>query len=51
MKTLQKTIDSIYDNKTMKAEDKVKRINVLEDKITIIARKANLRYIKSTKGK
>lgn len=47
MKGLQKEADAIYDHKTMKAEDKVKRINHLEDQITNVARSANLKYHKS----
>lgn len=47
MKGLQKQVDAIYDNRSMSSEDKVKRINDLEDRITEIARRANTSYNKS----
>ena len=47
MKGLQKQVDAIYDNRSMSSEEKVKRINDLEDRITEIARRANTSYNKS----
>jgi len=44
MKGFQKQVDEIYDNKSMSSEEKVKRINDLEDRITEIARRANTSY-------
>jgi hypothetical protein len=49
MKGLQKQIDAIYDNKDMDSEEKVDRINKLEDSITEIARKSNTHYNIATK--
>lgn len=49
MKDLQKQVDAVYENATMTAETKVKKINMLEDKITEIARQANNNYNKITR--
>lgn len=49
MKDLQKQVDAVYDNPSMSAEVKVERINMLEDRMTEIARQANTNYNKATR--
>lgn len=44
---ISKQLDAIYDHKSMSSEEKVQRINTLEDRITDLARKANKQYNKA----
>jgi hypothetical protein len=49
MKDLQKQVDNIYENTNMGNDEKVRRINILEDRITEIARRSNTQYNQATK--
>lgn len=48
MRDLQKEVDALYDDEKMSSEDKVQKIEALEDQITQIAREANMNYSNAT---
>lgn len=48
---LGKELNAVYEHESMTSEEKVERINALEDQITEIARQANIYYNKSVRQK